>query len=128
MVGQIVDEMIQESNIIRNNSKEIFYEELDKMLIAKGFSGNNNIWTKSFSAQTQSSVMIINGQRMEQPGQPIQILYKLEVIGDGEVSGDQFSQINFKIQQGKEVVVDLEECIYYDELKLINEIINKLYK
>ena len=86
------------------------------------------IWVKEFQVQGQGVVMNINGQQFQQPGEVIKIMYKLEVIGDGYVDEIPFSQINFQVKQGDDFVIDTEECIYYDEIEVVKNIINQIYR
>lgn len=86
------------------------------------------IWVKEFQVQGQGMVMNINGQQFQQPGEVIKMMYKLEVVGDGSVDEISFSQINFQVKQGDDLVVDIEECIYYDEIEIVRNIINQIYR
>lgn len=86
------------------------------------------IWIKEFQVQGQGVVMNINGQQFQQPGEVIKMMYKLEVIGDGSVNEIPFSQINFQVKQGDDLVIDTEECIYYDEIEIVRNIINQIYR
>lgn len=86
------------------------------------------IWIKEFQVQGQGVVMNINGQQFQQPGEIIKMTYKLEVVGDGSVDETPFSQINFQVKQGDDLVIDTEECIYYDEIEIVRNIINQIYR
>lgn len=88
----------------------------------------NRIWIKEFQVQGQGMVMNINGQQFQQPGEVIKMMYKLEVVGDGSADEVPFSQINFQVKQGDDLVVDIEECIYYDEIEIVRNIINQIYR
>ena len=78
--------------------------------------------------QGQGMVMNINGQQFQQPGEVIKMMYKLEVVGDGSVDEIPFSQINFQVKQGDDLVIDAEECIYYDEIEVVKNIMNQIYR
>ena len=78
--------------------------------------------------QGQGMVMNINGQQFQQPGEIIKMMYKLEVVGDGSVDEIPFSQINFQVKQGDDLVIDVEECIYYDEIEIVKNIMNQIYR
>ena len=39
-----------------------------------------------------------------------------------------FAQINFQVKQDKDLVIDIEECIYYDEIDIIRNIINQIFR
>lgn len=86
------------------------------------------IWVKEFQVQGQSVVMNINGRQFQQPGEVIKMMYKLEVIGDGSVNETPFSQINFQVKQGDDLVIDTEECIYYDEIDIVKNINNQIFR
>lgn len=86
------------------------------------------IWIKEFQVQGQGVIMNINGQQFQQPGEVIKMMYKLEVIGDGSVDETPFSQINFQVKQGDDLVIDTDECIYYDEIEIVKNIINQIYR
>lgn len=86
------------------------------------------IWIKEFQVQGQGVVMNINGQQFQQPGEVIKMMYKLEVVGDGSVDENPFSQINFQVKQGDDLVIDTEECIYYNEIEIVRNIINQIYR
>ena len=86
------------------------------------------IWIKEFQVQGQGVVMNINGQQFQQPGEVIKMMYKLEVVGDGSIDEIPFSQINFQVKQGDDFVIDTEECIYYDEIEVVKNIINQIYR
>ena len=87
------------------------------------------IWIKEFQVQGQGMVMNINGQQFQQPGEVIKMMYRVEVIGDGGIiGGDSFSQINFQVKQGDDLVIDVEECIYYDEIEVVKNIMNQIYR
>lgn len=86
------------------------------------------IWVKEFQVQGQGVVMNINGRQFQQPGEVIKMTYKLEVIGDGSVDEIPFSQINFQVKQGDDLVIDTEECIYYDEIDIVKNINNQIFR
>lgn len=86
------------------------------------------IWVKEFQVQGQGMVMNINGQQFQQPGEVIKMMYKLEVIGDGSIDEIPFSQINFQVKRGDDLIIDTDECIYYDEIEIVRNIINQIYR
>lgn len=110
--------------------KEEFYKGLNNLLIDKGLlkEPDRSVWIKEFQSRSQGMVMNINGQQFQQPGEVIKMMYKLEVIGDGSVSEVPFSQINFQVKQGDDFIVDTDECIYYDEIEIVRNIINQIYR
>lgn len=110
--------------------KEEFYKGLNNLLINKGLSKepDRSVWIKEFQSRSQGVVMNINGQQFQQPGEIIKMLYKLEVLGDGSIDEIPFSQINFQVKQGDDLIIDTEECIYYDEIEIVRNIINQIYR
>ena len=100
--------------------KEEFYKGLNNLLIDKGLlkEPDINVWIKDFQSKSQGVVMNINGQRFQQPGEVVKMMYKLEVMGDGSIDEVPFSQINFQVKQGNDFIVDTDECIYYDEIEI----------
>lgn len=110
--------------------KEEFYKELNNLLIDEGLlkESDRSVWIKEFQSRSHGVVMNINGQRFQQPGEVIKMMYKLEVIGDGSIDEIPFSQINFQVKQGDDLVIDTEECIYYDEIEIVRNIINQIYR
>lgn len=111
------------------NTKETFYNELDNLLISKGLQrDNNDIWVKNFEVRGRGMTMNINGQQFQQSGEVIKMRYFIEVVGDGSVDDTPFSQINFQVKQGDDLVVDIDECIYYDEINIVRNIINQIFR
>ena len=110
--------------------KEQFYNLLAEEMSRRHFlqQDTKRIWIREFQVQGQGMVMNINGQQFQQPGEVIKMMYKLEVIGDGSVNEIPFSQINFQVKQGDDLVIDTEECIYYDEIEIVRNIINQIYR
>jgi hypothetical protein len=110
--------------------KEQFYNLLTEEMSSRHFlqQDTERIWVKEFQVQGQGMVMNINGQQFQQPGEVIKMMYKLEVVGDGSVDEIPFSQINFQVKQGDDLVIDTDECIYYDEIEVVKKIINQIYR
>lgn len=86
------------------------------------------IWKKEFEVQGQGVMVNINGRQFQQPGEPIEMMYKLEVVGEGSVDDTPFTQINFQVKQGDDLVIDTEECIYYDEIDIVKNINNQIFR
>lgn len=110
--------------------REEFHKSLNNILVQKGLQKDpdKNIWIRKFETRGQGVVMNVNGRRFQQPGEVIQIEYRLEVIGEGSVDDILFSQINFQVKHGDELVLDSEECIYYDEIGIVENIINRVFR
>lgn len=110
--------------------KEQFYKLLNTEMLSRQFIQQDTlkIWKKEFEVQGQGVMMNINGRQFEQLGETIKMMYKLEVIGDGSMDDTPFSQINFQVNQDKDLVIDIEECIYYDEIDIVKNIIDQIFR
>lgn len=86
------------------------------------------IWKKEFEVQGQGVMVNINGRQFQQPGETIEMMYKLEVVGEGSVDDTPFAQINFQVKQGDDLVIDTEECIYYDEIDIVKNINSQIFR
>ena len=81
---------------------------------------------------TGGQVVVINGQRMETPGQQVKIRHTITLVGDGYVVDEddgncrEFTQICFEAYVNDEKQFAMEQCFYWDEpneiLKVMNEI------
>ena len=107
-----------------------FYNHLAEEMLNRQFIQQDTlkIWTKEFEVQGRGVMMNVNGRQFQQPGEIIKMMYKLEVIGDGSMDDTQFAQINFQVKQDKDLVIDIEECIYYDEIDIVRNIINQIFR
>lgn len=110
--------------------KEQFYNLLAEEMSKRQFIQQevHKIWKKEFEVRGQGVMMNINGRQFEQLGDTIKMIYKLEVIGDGSMDDTPFSQINFQVNQDKDLVIDTEECIYYDEIDIVKNIIDQIFR
>lgn len=110
--------------------KEQFYKLLNKEMLSRQFLQQDTlkIWKKEFEVQGQGVMMNINGRQFKQLGETIKMMYKLEVIGDGSIDDTPFSQINFQVNQDKDLVIDIEECIYYNEIDIVKNIIDQIFR
>lgn len=110
--------------------KEQFYNLLAEEMSKRQFiqQDTQQIWTKEFEVQGQGVTMNINGRQFQQHGQTIKMMYRLEVIGDGSVDDTPFAQINFQVKQDEDLVIDIEQCIYYDEIDIVKNINNQIFR
>ena len=110
--------------------KEQFYNLLTEEMLNRQFIQQDDlkIWEKEFEVQGRGVIMNVNGRQFQQPGEIIKIMYKLEVIGDGFMDDTPFAQISFQVKQDKDLVIDIEECIYYDEIDIVRNIINQIFR
>jgi hypothetical protein len=114
-------------------------ETLKKQIIEKLEAGGfqvdmeNVSWRKQETAQTQGSIVNINGQTFQQPGQQITItkhftiLYECRVSDVGEQNPHDSLMCQFEVYEGDHKVQDLEINIYPDEIDLLNNLLRKIF-
>ena len=75
------------------------YEQIKEFLISEGckFDDENNIFSKSMQTK-QQSVMIVNGQRMEQPPKYTDI--EIEYFGEGSIDDTPLAEYNIFVNGG----------------------------
>jgi hypothetical protein len=93
----------------------------------------NVSWRKQETAQTQGSIVNINGQTFQQPGQQITItkhftiLYECRVSDVGEQNPHDSLMCQFDVYEGDHKVQDLEINIYPDEIDFFNNLSRKIF-
>ena len=114
-------------------------ENLKKQIIEKLEAGGfqvdmeNVSWRKQETAQTQGSIVNINGQTFQQPGQQITItkhftiLYECRVSDVGEQNPHDSLMCQFEIYEGDHKVQDLEINVYPDEIDFFNNLSRKIF-
>jgi hypothetical protein len=115
-------------------SKESWLNEVETLLNGYSFNktedGNYNKETIQYSG---GQTIVINGQRMEQPGQQIKISNVIRFIGDGwiadkdESNKQNFTQVVFEIKSDVQEII-YEECIYWNDAQRVRELINQIFK
>lgn len=113
--------------------KNEFLSWLSQILTQKGFEKTDESFTKYINQQLPGQVMMINGQRMESPGKIIKLSYIIDIIGDGwiadadESNKIDFTEVRFQVQQDQEIMIDITECVYWNDYKYINVLIDKIF-
>ena len=110
--------------------KEQFYNLRAEEMLNRQFIQQDDlkIWEKEFEVQGRGVMMNVNGRQFQHPGEIIKMMYRLEVIGDGSVDDTPFAQINFQVKQDEDLVIDIEQCIYYDEIDIVKNINNQIFR
>jgi len=92
------------------------------------------LWVNERDVQVGAQVVVVNGKRMDQPGQTRHITTYVEVYGDGEIKDvnnettEQFAQVDFYvIEEGQKHYVCPTICMYYDEHDLFDHMLNELF-
>jgi hypothetical protein len=115
-------------------AKEDWLNGVESLL--NGYSFNkteDGNYSKETIKYTSGQTIIINGQRMEQPGQQIKITQSIVFNGDGCISNmddsdkRNFTQVVFKINSDLQDQT-YEECIYWDDTQRIRELINQIFR
>ena len=114
---------------------ETLKQKIKEKLEAGGFQVDmeNVSWRKQETAQTQGSIVNINGQTFQQPGQQITItkhftiLYECRVSDVGEQNPHDSLMCQFEVYEGDHKVQDLEINIYPDEIDLLNNLLRKIF-
>ena len=114
---------------------ETLKKQIIERLEAGGFQVDmeNVSWRKQETAQTQGSIVNINGQTFQQPGQQITItkhftiLYECRVSDVGEQNPHDSLMCQFEVYEGDHKVQDLEINIYPDETDLLNNLLRKIF-
>lgn len=107
------------------SEKEHWLYNTRKILLDYGFTENDEEhYTLTTIRQNEGPTVIVNGTKIQQPGQSVKLTYKIEFVGDGYISNeDDTQQINFTNVKFDTIVNDDEtskstfsECIYWDEV------------
>ena len=99
------------------------------------FTKDGEKWTCERMVSRGGGVVIINGQRINQPGQQHRLCLTVEVVGNGDIREDgsdrvdEFVMIDFtaKEDDGPERSMSPTECIYYDEFDYFDQLTHNLF-
>ena len=103
--------------------------------ILNGYSFNKNEdgnYNKETIQYSGGQTIVINGQRMEQPGQQIRISNEIRFIGDGWIADEDesnkqnFTQVVFEVKSDVQEII-YEECIYWGDAQRVRELINQIF-
>lgn len=114
---------------------ETLKKQIIEKLKAAGFQVDmeNVSWKKQETTQTQGSIVNINGQTFQQPGQQITItkhftiLYECRVSDVGEQNPHDSLMCQFEVYEGDHKVQDLDINIYPDEIDFFNNLSRKIF-
>lgn len=94
-------------------------EEIKGVLEANEFAKKTeNIWERETQIKQQGHTMIINGQRIQQPDQIIDLKYKVELCGSGCLENEDgsnhqdFEMVCIQVIQGDEIIQEFNDSIY----------------
>lgn len=114
---------------------ETLKQKIKDHLESNGFQVDmeNTSWKKTDTTITGSSIVNINGQTFQQPGQEITvtkhftILYECCVSDVGEQNPHDSLMCQFEVYEGDHKVQDLEINIYPDEIDFFNNLLRKIF-
>lgn len=114
-------------------TREEWLEHVESFLEEHGYENvATNTYEKTQIGSTGGQVVVINGQRMETPGQQIKIKHIVTLRGDGYIVDDddnncrEFTQIVFETTVNDEPRAQLEHCFYWDEPNEIMKVMNEI--
>lgn len=119
-------------------SLQDFFKEVSKVL-GKQFKWDEEerTWSHEIEGRSQGSVMIINGQRIEQPGQIIKVVSKITVVSSEDYIENEDGTREMLVNLACERFVDGERvmsggflCHYENESELdtlLNVFLTKIY-
>lgn len=115
------------------NTKDQWLDNINQILSNLSFKHvDDNTFVNELIRSTGGQVIVINGQRIEQPGQQIVIKNIVRLNGDGWLSDENserpFTQVVFEKSINNEKPQHLtEECLYWDELGIIGSYVKQIF-
>ena len=106
-------------------------KQISKYLKSLGFKEENLVWTFSREIESPGATLIINGQRMQQPGQKMQVEVVVEAIEGGSIKTvdkedlEELTQVVFRVKHG-ESHGEFEECLYNDDFIRFKQIMQEI--
>lgn len=103
-------------------------EYITNKLQEKGFTLENDIFTKEATQQAPGRQMVINGQRFDEPGQEQKFKYKVELLGTGyiEEPHEDIEWISWEIYREDVLIQGYAEGLYEDDKNKFDEICSEL--
>lgn len=91
-----------------------------------------NTYERIQIGSTGGQVVVINGQRMETPGQQVVVKHVVTLNGDGYVVDEdddncrEFTQILFEAYVNDEKQFAMEQCFYWDEPDDVSKVMHEI--
>ena len=114
--------------------RDQFIQDFEGYLKGFGFNQTDSGLELTRIMRQPGQTIIMNGQRMEQPGTQIPVKYKVSILGDGWVADEdetnkrEFTQISLETLVGEELQGSLECAMYWDEPDEVKHIIKQIFK
>lgn len=102
------------------HTKDTWLSSIETLLTQLGFTKVDNGFERTQQQRHGGQVTIINGQRMEQPGQIVTIKNTVTFNGDGWISNKddtnkrEFTQVIFEVFTNGNSQGSAEQCMYWD--------------
>ena len=121
------------------NTKENWLKEVQAILYQYAFTKvDEDTYENELVKNVGGQTIMINGQRMEQPGQRVVIKNIVRFNGDGWIASidendeptneRHFTQVVLETFVKDDPQFHLEECVYFDEPHLISNYIKQIFK
>lgn len=113
-------------------TKDNWLNEVEAIITGYSFNKvDDNTYSKDTIQYSGGQTIVINGQRMEQPGQQIKISNVIRFNGDGWIANEaesnkqNFTQVVFEVKSDTQEII-YEECIYWNDTQRVKELINQI--
>lgn len=118
---------MEQSIIQIQKSKEQWLNDIEDILIKSGYVKETNdnyiVYTMQYTGTVRGSTMIINGQRIEQPGTQVVVKNTIKIGADGfisdnndeETNKEEFTEVIFDSTINNNERKHLEEFILWSE-------------
>lgn len=121
------------------HTKDNWLKEVQTILYQYAFTKvDDNTYENELVKNVSGRTVVVNGQRIEQPGQQIVIKNIIRFNGDGWVAGvddageltneRRFTQVILETFIKDNPQFYLEDCVYFDEPHLIGNYIKQIFK
>lgn len=117
------------------NMKEQWLNTIQPILTGFSFNFVDDMYVRETKHSSGGQTIIINGQRMEQPGQSYLVKYIIRFNGDGWIANEDetnqrpFTQVVFETSTNNENPQHIVEmCLYWDEPDILGNYIKQIFK
>ena len=118
-------------------TRDSFIEWIDKRLTGLSFckSEDSESWVLEKEDHRNGTTMIINGRRIDQPGEVRHLKFQVEVFGEGDMKDvgtertDPFVEINFYVFENDSLISEWPTfCMFFDDNILFDSLLNKFFE
>lgn len=115
------------------HTRDTWLSSIETLLTQLGFTKVDNGFERVHQQRYGSQVTIINGQRMEQPGQIITVKNIIIFNGDGwlvnedDTNKREFTQVIFEVFTNGNLQGSAEQCMYWDSPDDVITMVKQLF-